>query len=134
MRRLAFVVVALMVTVGGLFALVALEWKHGLGGFATSPQLIEVPFGRKVIVAGGRAILWVGTAPYPVAGPDGRPRTDPDAAAGELQCQAQRKVFRLALGERSERICDVEVTLRTLRGGASADDPRRAEVEVVWED
>jgi hypothetical protein len=120
MRRATFIV-AILLVVGGLVALLGLLWKHDLGSFATSPQMIEVPLGTRRI-AGGRALV----AAHGV---------NDTGATLIVSCREASTDVDVGIGEMTDPACGVTLTYLTPRGRAGdPDDPLRAVLEVRWQD
>lgn len=104
----------------GAFSLVFLQWKLDLGGFAESPQRLELEQGGRAIVGGGQASLDFAAV---------------DGAAGEfvLKCSEVDRRFRLEPSEVAVEACGVRIGLSGIEGGLSPRDPVVAILEVIWE-
>lgn len=119
--HLRTVLLVLIIALLGLIALLSLEWKHGLGSFATSPQHLEVPARGRAIIGGGRAIFelkqlkgdeaWIGIA----------------CNDDELQVEAMRP------GQTTDEVCGLWVTLEAFLPGFGPERPPRARIAVAWE-
>jgi len=118
--KIRLLVVTLAFGLGGLIALVALQWKLDLGRFAESPQRLTVALGTRGIVGAGRAVVGF------VAEGDGK-------AVLELKCAAEKTTVELLPGATAEEICGVRVRLIGFAGGFEAGEPARVALEVSWE-
>lgn len=106
-----------LITVG-IFALVVLQWKLDLGQFAESPQLIEVPWGARSIVGGGRAAVDFD-------------QLDGDVATLRLWCDEDEIEVRLEPDDRSDEFCGVRIRLLGFLSGRGGEKTRAA-LEVSW--
>ncbi len=104
----------------GLFALIVLQWKLDLGQFAESPQLIEVPWGARSIVGGGRAAVDFD-------------QLDGEVATLRLWCSEYETEIRLEPDDQTEELCGVRVRLLGFLGGRGDGETTRAALEVSWE-
>ena len=121
MGRPALIAVALLL-VFALVALVGLQWKHELGGFADSPQLREVPLGMARIVGGGRAVV-------DFVAHDGEAGT----VRMQVRCAEARHQAEVPLGDVFEPpTCGVDVVPIEVLGAGTGDDPVRLFLEVRW--
>jgi len=114
------VMLPLALVSAGIFALLALQWKLDLGQFAESPQLVEVPWGARSVVGGGRAAV------------------DFDQLEGEvatlrLWCHEDELVVRLEPDGQSDEFCGVRIRLLGFLNGRDAGEKTRAALEVTWE-
>ena len=112
-------VVALILLFGGLFALLALQYKLELGSFAESPQLIEVPWGARAIVGGGRA------------GVD-FDQQEGQTATLRLWCSVGEVTLRLEPEQTTDEICGVRLRLLGFLAGREGEKLRAA-LEVTWD-
>lgn len=103
----------------GLFALIALQWKLDLGQFADSPQLVEVPWGARSIVGGGRAAVDFD-------------QLDGDVATLRLWCTEDETEIRLEPDDQSELFCGVRIRLLGFLSGRDGGEKTRAALEVTW--
>lgn len=108
----------LLLVVAGFLALVRLQWKHDLGGLASSPQQIYVELGRAKILGGGLALLrfraW-----------------DGERATLVVRCDGVREVYDLRTDDQTGPVCGVEIRFMLLLEDASGDPPT-AWVDVQW--
>lgn len=118
--KIGRLVVPLSLVGFGVFALVVLQWKLDLGRFADSPQLLEVPWGARAIVGGGRAGLDFD-------------QLEGETATFRLRCAATERRLRLTPGEVSEELCGVRIRLLGFLDGAAPEAPARAALEVRWD-
>lgn len=120
MRRTPFII-AILLLLGGLVALWGLLFKHELGSFAASPQMIEVPVGARRIAGGGRALVAARTA-------------DAEAVSMVVSCRDTSADVVIELGMVAEPVCGVTITYLTPRGRPDdPDEPLRAVLEVRWD-
>ena len=103
----------------GLFALIALQAKLDLGQFAESPQLVEVPWGARSILGGGRAAV------------------DFDGLSGNtatlrLWCSQEEFEVRLEPDDQTEELCGVRVRLLGFLTGRKGGEETRAALEATW--
>ncbi|MCP4656305.1 MAG: hypothetical protein GY856_12905 [bacterium] len=117
--KIRLLVVVLLVVLGGLLALVALQWKLDLGRFGESPQRLTVALGTRWIVGAGRAV---------VGYVDERDTT----AVLELKCAAEELTVELAPGAATEETCGVRVLVIGLIPGSGVESPARVALEVSW--
>lgn len=114
-RRLALLVAVVVLSLGGLFALLALEWRHDLGGFAENPQLLELTVGEKAI-AGGRAVLAVES-------------TTAAGATLTVSCRDVEERLELVTGMSSDEVCGLTLQLVALEPTTGED---RVVVRASW--
>jgi hypothetical protein len=114
------IVLPLLLVGFGLFALIALQAKLDLGHFADSPQLIEVPWGARAAVGGGRAAVDFD-------------QLEGDTATMRLWCSEEEIEVRLEPDGQTDELCGVRVRLLGFLGGRDAQETTRAALEVTWE-
>lgn len=113
------VIVPLLILLVGLLALFRLQWKHQLGGLASSPQEVEVKLRGKVIVGGGKAALHFGVR-------------QGEEATLAIRCRLERRAATLREGQAMQETCGVVVRLLTLWPAVDSE-PEVAWLEVSWQ-
>ncbi len=121
MRPQAVALAAVLALVG-LWALLGVLNRHEIGGFASSPQMLEVPLGARRIAAGGRAVVSV------VA-------IDGDQLVVEISCRDETRQLAARLGDPFETLCGIDVLATQVLGYAGDPDrPRRLLLSVLWDE
>ena len=118
LRRVVLPVVLISV---GIFALVVLQWKLDLGEFAESPQLVELPWGARSIVGGGRAAVDFD-------------QLDGNTATLRLWCSEHEVQLRLQPDHQTDEVCGVRIRLLGFLSGRDASEQTRVALEVTWND
>ena len=113
--------IPIVMALGGLFALLALQWKLDLGSFADSPQLLDIPLGARAVAGGGRA---------------GIDFTEVDETQAVLRvwCAQHSSTLHLEPHRTTEEICGVTVRLLGLIAGRPGEARIKAALEVAWDD
>lgn len=110
-HRFAIVgVFGVLVAIGIPFYLAS---QMGIGSYAKSPQIIEIPLKSKRLIAGGRAKLWY------AGGPSG---TD-----FQISCTKDGRYVSAIVGEKYDA-CNLFVTMTS----KPKTNPARAEFRVEW--
>lgn len=117
--KIRLLIITLALGLGGWLLLLGIEWQLGLGRFARSPQVVELAPGRRIIVAGGRAVLGFARERY-------------DRAEVEVRCAAEQKELSLLRQTPSEPVCGVR--LRWLEPSMERRQPDAESFEVSWGD
>ncbi len=113
------VLITLLFVFGGLSALLALQWKFGIGDFITSPQQVTLGLESRMIVGGGRAgIEFV--------------RRRDDRAQLMVRCMEDKQWVTLRLRQTSEEICSVRIRLVEFSSETGTLATSRAHLEVTW--
>lgn len=115
-RRIALLAAALLLAAGGVLALVALQWRHDLGGFAESPQLLALEVREKVVAGGGRAVVGLAAA-------------SSDGASLRVRCRDVETPLELVPGAVSDEICGLRLELVAVEPTVSGS---RAVVRARW--
>jgi hypothetical protein len=119
--NLRLLVVTMVLLLGGLIALLALQWRlqKKLGVGAASPQEVTVPLGSRMLVGGGRA------------GIEFESRRD-DRAKLIVRCAASTRWLALATGDVSEEVCGVRLKLTGFTSDTGTLATSRAHLVVSW--
>ncbi len=111
--------ITILFLIGGFSALLALQWKFGVGNHVVSPQLVIVPLGARMILAGG------------LAGVEFDQRRD---KRGDfiVRCTDEQSWVKLKVGETSEEICSIRIQLQSFSTETGTLATSRAHLEVTW--
>ena len=117
--NLRLLLVTILMLVAGLTALLALQWKLGMGGGVTSPQQVVVQLGHRKLIAGGRA---------------GVEFDHRQGRRAELivRCADVEQRVKLRLDQISDEICSVRIRLREFSSETGTLATSRAHLEVTW--
>lgn len=92
-----------------------------LGGYAKSPQIVELNMGQSALVAGGRAKLWFAAADM--------------GAQIEVSCKKGSSGFELKLEEECDEACGIRVTLLEITEKTMGEhETVRGKFLVTWND
>ena len=118
---LRILVITMLLLVGGLTALLALQFRlqKKLGIGAASPQEVTLPLGSFMLVGGGRA------------GVEFESRRD-DRAKLIVRCGEKSRWLALATGDASDEVCGVHIELTGFTSATGTLATSRAHLVVRW--
>ena len=118
---LRILVITMLLLVGGLTALLALQFRlqKKLGIGAASPQEVTLPLGSFMLVGGGRA------------GVEFESRRD-DRAKLIVRCGEKSRWLALATGDASDELCGVHIELTGFTSATGTLATSRAHLVVRW--
>lgn len=119
--NIRLLVVIMLFLLGGLSALLALQWRlqKKLGTADGSPQEVTVPLGTRVLIAGGRAGIELTS------------RRD-DQAKLIVRCGEITRWLALGTGDTSDMICGVRLHLTGFTSATGTLATSRAHLVVSW--